>query len=503
MVLKSLDISDIHAPRLGGSKVKPDEDELQDEGGEELEKEGSDLDLVREKLQEESGGVEALSQALESIQDPKLKEIMQAVLEDETKHQAALEQWMQENGGGEEEPPGEEEVPPEDDTEKGEEDIPAIEEDPGDDGKSDLIDQIRAVLEEHDPEMEKSDEPEEDDEDDKPDFPKEDDEEEDDGKSTVAKYMPIVKLDNEQHKAYCIVAEPGVFDLQGDISTAEEIEKSAHRFMERLQKQCCPGVGYNHEDPIDAYVIENVITQQNGIKLGSQTLRKGTWYQGHKIEDEKVWKMIKSGEITGLSRQGQGTRTPVGKGVIGTVRVSKSGAVRKAERFNLADEEIDRVDWVHKGANGARVAIIKFEDTNSKEGIMMKTKPAGARAGSGAGQVSKADIMDIVQKAVEPIRKENARLRETLLKKDYEEIAKSHLGSLGTPQEGAEILKSLESLPEGARTTILKGLKQANAAKQEAMAVLGTSIGSSRPAPGSATAQFEAIVEKQIGRAHV
>jgi hypothetical protein len=134
----------------------------------------------------------------------------------------------------------------------------------------------------------------------------------------------------------------------------------------------------------------------------------------------------------------------------------------------------------------------------SKEGInVMKTKPAGARAGARAS-VSKADIMDIVQKAVEPIRKENARLRETLLKKDYEEIAKSHLGALGTPQEGAEILKSLESLPDEARTTILKGLKQANAAKREAMAVLGTQIGSSRPAPGSATAQFEVIVEKHL-----
>jgi hypothetical protein len=131
--------------------------------------------------------------------------------------------------------------------------------------------------------------------------------------------------------------------------------------------------------------------------------------------------------------------------------------------------------------------------------VIKDRKPAGARAGAGAAQVTKADIMDIVQKAVEPIRKENAKLRETLLKKDYEEIAKSHLGALGTPQEGAEILKSLESLPDEARTTILKGLKQANAAKKEAMAVLGTQMGSNRPAPGSATAQFEAIVEKKVG----
>jgi hypothetical protein len=161
----------------------------------------------------------------------------------------------------------------------------------------------------------------------------------------------------------------------------------------------------------------------------------------------------------------------------------------------LKNLELDEVSLVGKAANGKKFLIFKSMQ-KSKEGInVIKTKPAGARAGARAS-VSKADILDIVQKAVEPIRKENAKLRETLLKKDYEEIAKSHLGALGTPQEGAEILKSLESLPDEARTTILKGLKQANAAKREAMAVLGTQMGSSRPAPGSATAQFEAIVAK-------
>jgi len=163
--------------------------------------------------------------------------------------------------------------------------------------------------------------------------------------------------------------------------------------------------------------------------------------------------------------------------------------------YELKDLDLDEVSLVGSPANNRKFLIFKSMQ-KSKEGInVIKTKPAGARAGARAS-VSKADILDIVQKAVEPIRKENAKLRETLLKKDYEEIAKSHLGALGTPQEGAEILKSLESLPNEARDTILKGLKQANAAKKEAMAVLGTQMGSSRPAPGSATAQFEAIVAK-------
>ena len=67
--------------------------------------------------------MDAHSQALGSIPDPKLKEILQAIQEDEQKHQAALEQWLQENGGGrgeggEVEPGQEYELPAEEGTEE-------------------------------------------------------------------------------------------------------------------------------------------------------------------------------------------------------------------------------------------------------------------------------------------------------------------------------------------------------------------------------------------------
>lgn len=494
-----------------------DEEEIfrEDDEDTEMEKGSSDLDFVRERLEDESGGMEAYRQALDAVQDPQLKEILQAIQTDEQKHQAALEQWMQEHGEGEDEGPEEEapvEEEPEDLPEEEEEPLdkeddifPEEEEETSGDDASDLIDDIREVLAEHEAEAEPGEESldkeddEEDEDEDLPEFLKSDEEEEDeeeDKGSPVAKFMPIVKIDNEQHKAYCVVAEPGIFDLQGDRSSAEEIEKSAHRFMEKLQKQCCPGVGFNHEAPIDAYVIENVITQQDGIRLGNQTLRKGTWYQGHKIEDDHIWKKIKSGEITGLSRQGHGTRTPIGKGVVGTVRVSKSGKVHKAERFELTDEEIDRVDWVHKGANGARVAIIKF-DKKFKKGVdMITTKPARADKAGARALVSKAELLDIVQKAVEPIRKENEELRSILRKKEYEQIAKSDFSGLGTPEEGAEILKSLEALPTEARKTILKTLKQASVMKAEAGKLLYHPMGSDRPAPGTSMAEFEALVTK-------
>ena len=169
----------------------------------------------------------------------------------------------------------------------------------------------------------------------------------------------------------------------------------------------------------------------------------------------------------------------------------------------LSNLELDEVSLVGKAANGKKFLIFKSMQ-KSKEGIMMKTKPAGARPGASAAQVTKADIQDMISKGiqeavkplVETVQKQSTKMR----KQELEGIAKSYLGELGNPGETATILKSLEDsdMSAGAKESILKTLKQANAAKKEAMAVLGTQMGSSRPAPGSATAQFEVIVEKHL-----
>lgn len=170
---------------------------------------------------------------------------------------------------------------------------------------------------------------------------------------------------------------------------------------------------------------------------------------------------------------------------------------------DLSNLELDEVSLVGKAATGRKFLIYKSMQ-KSKEGIMMKTKPAGAKTGAGVAQVTKADIQDMISKGiqeavkplVETVQKQSTKMR----KQELESIAKSYLGELGNPAETATILKSLEDsdMPQEAREGILKTLKQANAVKKEAMAVLGTQMGSSRPAPGSATAQFEAIVQKHL-----
>lgn len=323
---KSLDYSQVHTPRLGGSTMEDDKLMEKEDDEQELEKEGSDLDFVKQKLQEESGGVEALSQALENIKDPKLKEILTAIHEDEAKHQAALEQYMQENGGGSEE--GEEEGPGEEEAHPGEEvEAEAPEELPDegeeldkdeDGGKGELIDQIRAVLEAHETEKADEDEPEEedlgkensdeeeteksDDEDDKPDFLKEDEDEEEPGKITKSFRVPIMKGDRQI--VYGVVSEPNSIDLQGDRLSESEIRKACHKFMQTSQK-----INKEHEGPAKADIIESYIAPTD-FKCGGQMVRKGSWVMAVKVKDPDLWQAVKKGEITGFSIAGQGERVP-------------------------------------------------------------------------------------------------------------------------------------------------------------------------------------------------
>ncbi|MDD3088259.1 MAG: hypothetical protein PHP89_06830, partial [Candidatus Omnitrophica bacterium] len=93
----------------------------------------------------------------------------------------------------------------------------------------------------------------------------------------------------------------------------------------------------------------------------------------------------------------------------------------------LYDLELDEVSLVGKAANNRKFLIYKSEGVT-----MRQTKPARADKAGARALVSKAELLDIVQKAVEPIRKENEELRSILRKKEYEQIAKSDFSGLGT-----------------------------------------------------------------------
>ena len=340
-------------------------------------------------------------------------------------------------------------------------------------------------------------------------------------KCSLEKIMPIAKVDDDEHKVFCVVAVPDEFDLQGDRSSRKEIEKAAHKFMERLQKFGTPGVGAHHKNAISASIIENVVTQQDGIMLGDQVLKAGTWYQGHKVDDPDIWKGIKSGEITGLSRQGRGIRRAIGgitKTDIEKYETPSSGY------FELIDEELDRIDWVGKAANGRKIAIIKMVDELTESDNMVDNEPAGAKSVEPVqAHVEKADIDSIVEKALLEERKnrdieikkavdaaiEKEQIEKAEIKKKLDEerdvrITKEFIEkaatmpSLGSASDVGPILKEIsQKAPEafGKLDPILKALDE-RVKQGELFAEIGKS--NTGPLAGSAEEKLTGIAKSYV-----
>lgn len=108
---------------------------------------------------------------------------------------------------------------------------------------------------------------------------------------------------------YCVVAEPGTEDLQGDVWPDDEIEKAAHGYMLDSGR-----IGSQHAKnsrgmliEVDAGVVESFIAPAD-FEVGEEKIRKGSWVIAIKVRDPEMWNEVESGEITGVSIGGIGER---------------------------------------------------------------------------------------------------------------------------------------------------------------------------------------------------
>lgn len=122
-------------------------------------------------------------------------------------------------------------------------------------------------------------------------------------KPTFEKDVPILKVDEEKRIVTGIVYEPDILDAHGEFMTADEIEKSAHRFLKDFRN-----IDKQHDFvATETEVVESWITKEDG-KLGEQDVKKGTWLLSVHVPDDDTWSEIKKGELTGFSMGGVGER---------------------------------------------------------------------------------------------------------------------------------------------------------------------------------------------------
>jgi len=115
----------------------------------------------------------------------------------------------------------------------------------------------------------------------------------------------IIKSD-EMRLVTGVVFIPDRPDSQGDVISAEEIEYSAHDYMIRsrlsdLQHKIV--LGNNSVVPVESYIAPQELVV-NGI-----TIPAGSWVMTVKVFDDKIWEMVKRGELNGFSISGVGRRS--------------------------------------------------------------------------------------------------------------------------------------------------------------------------------------------------
>ncbi|MBA7681069.1 hypothetical protein ES703_89397 [subsurface metagenome] len=116
------------------------------------------------------------------------------------------------------------------------------------------------------------------------------------------KFIPIFDISKkaDEHIVCGIVYAPNEVDSQGDTTTEEEIRKALYSYMEGPQK-----FKLNHKGKyIDAKVLEIYIAPMD-FAISNQKIKKGSWLLIARVLDEKVWKGIKDGSITGYSLAGR------------------------------------------------------------------------------------------------------------------------------------------------------------------------------------------------------
>lgn len=118
-------------------------------------------------------------------------------------------------------------------------------------------------------------------------------------------FASVLKADDEKRIVYGIALQPEVEDSQGDVVSADEIEKAAHDWLLKSRL-----IGDSHRRPAKAEVVESFIAPVD-MEIGGQQVKKGSWVMGIRIQDPNLWAAVKEQEYTGLSIGGFAVREQV------------------------------------------------------------------------------------------------------------------------------------------------------------------------------------------------
>jgi len=110
-----------------------------------------------------------------------------------------------------------------------------------------------------------------------------------------------------------VVLEPETPDTQGDVYSADEVEKACHGFMRRFGVGKS-GPGLQHKQRLALGSSVNIIEcgiEKAAISVGDETIKAGAWTMGMEVVSDALWAAVQKGELTGFSIGGSAVRTPL------------------------------------------------------------------------------------------------------------------------------------------------------------------------------------------------
>ena len=136
---------------------------------------------------------------------------------------------------------------------------------------------------------------------------------------------PIVLKDLDRRIVYGPVLIPDVPDTDGDVVSADKVERVAHRFMEEYRLMEHMHTLKSVARPVESYIAPT------DLDLGQSRVPKGSWVMGAKVVDDDAWEDVKTGKLTGFS-----------------VVAVPSGAMKSdtaTKKLTLAQIEASGQDW--------------------------------------------------------------------------------------------------------------------------------------------------------------
>lgn len=121
------------------------------------------------------------------------------------------------------------------------------------------------------------------------------------------RYCPILKAEDKEWQRIVVgpVLIPDEVDAQGQVISAEEIEKTAHAFLAKYNVRSQNGL--MHRRGLRALECVESWIQREDVEFPTQNVVKGTWMMAVHVADDDIWARVLDKTYTGFSIGGYGT----------------------------------------------------------------------------------------------------------------------------------------------------------------------------------------------------